>query len=196
MSVYSKEEELFCVAGVCVSVVSPTTQHGACTSNCGQWNHVNENLTPGIKAEISCIPFPLKTHSCSISWKVCLPFCESSLLWQLSRVFLNHLHLSVSQCSQVRTMCMPPQSVLTSEIDPFCLKLACVTCFPLFRPRPSHKTKQRWCPPGITPRMSSFGQTQRLLAVPCKHSCLRLVSGGFWRSLLWEMKTGNIFQLP
>lgn len=135
MSVYSEEEEMFCVVAVRVSDVSPTTRSGACTSNCGRWNHVNENLTPGIKAEISCIPSPPKTHFCSISWKVCLPFCGSSLLWQLSRVFLNHLRLSISQCSQVRTMCMPPQSVLTRAIDPFCLKLACVTFFPRFRPR-------------------------------------------------------------
>lgn len=163
--------------------------------NRGRWNHANENLTPGIKAEISCIPISFHEE--------CLLFsfffnCESGLLWQPSRALLSHLRLSISQRSQVRTMCMPSQSVLTSAtIDPFCLKLACVTFFPLFRRRPPfHKTKKRRCPPGITAGMSSFGQTQRLLVVLCKHSSPPLVSGGLWRSLLWEMKTGNIFQLP
>lgn len=80
-------------------------------------------------------------HSCFVSWRVPTFFfffyCESGLLWQPSRALLSHLRLSISQRSQVRTMCMPSQSVLTSAtIDPFCLKLACVTFFPLFRRRP------------------------------------------------------------
>lgn len=178
---------MFCVIGVCVSVVLPTTR-------LLRWNHVNENMTPGTDKKISCIPSALKTCSCSISWKVCLTFCERSLLWQPSRGFLNHQRLSISQSSQVRKTCMPSQSALTDAIDPYCLKLACVTIFHVFRR--SHKTKQRWCPPGKTTSTSSSGQTQHLLAVPCKQSSLPLVSGGFWRSLLWEMKTGNIFHLP
>lgn len=192
MSVYRDEEHMICVVGLCVSLSLPTARCGACRRDCGGWNHAHEseNSTPGIKAEISCIPSPPKTRCRSVSRKACLLFCESSLLWQA-----NHLHLSIPRRSQARTMRMPPHSVLTSAIDLFCLKLACVTIFP----QTLSQTR--------TEMMSTWNNTQHVLVWQKKkkkalyllvvvRNSLHLVPRGLWRGLLWEMKTGNIFQLP
>lgn len=152
MSVYRGEEHAICVVGLCVSAFLPTTRRGTCRSACGQWNHVNESWKtwhqvskqrfPAFPRPRRPVPVPFHEERVSL-------FCKRSLLWQL-----NHLHLSISQCSQVRTMCMPPHAVLTSAIDLFCFKLACVTIFP-----PTLSQNK-------TEMMSTWNNTQRVLVWP------------------------------
>lgn len=141
----------------------------------------------GIKAEISRIPSPPQRP-------FPIQFQEKCVSLPVRAVYSGNQTESVSKPSTFihfpfalrseQSACLH-SLFLQEQIDPFCWKLACATFF-FSASDPDPKTKQRWCPPGITPSMSSFGQTQRLLAVPCKHSSLFLspTPSCFW----WFLK--------
>lgn len=167
---YSNEQEMVCVEGVCVSVASPPTWCGKCTRNpqsIKSWE--GKTVTKYQNRDFlhsRAVEDPFLFHFMK---SVCLLFFESGLLWQLNSgskpsTFIHFPNaLRSERCACLHSLVLQTQLTLL-------LKTGMCHNFPRFRCTPSHKTKQRRCPPGITPGMSSFSQTQRLLAVSCKHS--------------------------
>lgn len=187
MSVYGGEEHTICVVGLCVSIFLPTTRRGTCRSACGQWNHVNESWKTWHQVSKHRFPAPEDPFV--------FRFTKSMSLFSVRGVYSGNSTtytypfpsaLRSEQCACLHMLFLQVQ--LTFFVSNWHVSQ--------FSLRPSLKTKRRWCPTVITPSVSSFGQNQCLLAVPCKHGSLRLVLGGLRRRLLWETKTGNIFQLP